>query len=158
HQRDGRIDRHRAPLRGDRRTPGHHPRQRDEPSRRAIRTGVGVRAGWHGVGHRAGAPLMAALTWEIREGIAVVTLDKTDAPVNVISQSVKDEVYAMLTALERDAKVRAVAFFSGKPDNFIAGADIEEFVKLQTAAEAEQLSHDGQAMLDRVAAFPKPIA
>jgi 3-hydroxyacyl-CoA dehydrogenase/enoyl-CoA hydratase/3-hydroxybutyryl-CoA epimerase len=99
-----------------------------------------------------------ALRWEVRDGIAVVTLDKAGAPVNVISQSVKDEVYAMLTALERDARVRAVAFFSGKTDNFIAGADIEEFVKLQTAAEAEQLSRDGQAMLDRVAAFPKPIA
>ena len=44
---------------------------------------------------------MAALSWDVRDGIAVVTLDKQDAPVNVISQSVKDEVYAMLTALER---------------------------------------------------------
>ena len=101
---------------------------------------------------------MPAITWDVRDGIAVVTLNKPDSPVNVISQSVKDEVYAMLTALERDAKVRAVAFFSGKPDNFIAGADIEEFVKLRTAAEAEQLSRDGQAMLDRVASFVKPIA
>ena len=101
---------------------------------------------------------MPALTWDVQDGIAVVTLDKPDAPVNVISQTVKDEVYAMLVALERDARVRAVALFSGKPDNFIAGADIEEFVKLETAADAEQLSRDGQAMLDRVAAFPKPVA
>jgi 3-hydroxyacyl-CoA dehydrogenase / enoyl-CoA hydratase / 3-hydroxybutyryl-CoA epimerase len=100
---------------------------------------------------------MAALTWVVRDGIAVVTLDKADASVNVISRSVKDEMYGMLTALERDASVRAVAFFSGKRDNFIAGADIEEFVRLQSAADAEQLSRDGQAMLDRVAGFPKPI-
>ena len=101
---------------------------------------------------------MPSITWDVHDGIAVVTLDKTDSPVNVISQSVKDEVYALLTALERDARVRAVAFFSGKPDNFIAGADIEEFVKLKSGAEAEQLSRDGQSMLDRVAAFPRPIA
>jgi 3-hydroxyacyl-CoA dehydrogenase/enoyl-CoA hydratase/3-hydroxybutyryl-CoA epimerase len=101
---------------------------------------------------------MPAITWEVRDGVAVVTLNKPDSPVNVISQSVKDEMYAMLTALERDAHVRAVAFFSGKTDNFIAGADIEEFVKLESGADAEQLSRDGQAMLDRVAAFPKPIA
>jgi len=100
---------------------------------------------------------MAALTWVVRDGIAVVTLDTADASVNVISRSVKDEMYGMLTALERDASVRAVAFFSGKRDNFIAGADIEEFVRVQTAADAEQLSRDGQAMLDRVAGFPKPI-
>lgn len=101
---------------------------------------------------------MGALTWTVQDGIAVVTLDTPDAPVNVISQSVKDEVFAALTALERDAQVRGVAFFSGKPDGFIAGADIQEFVRLQSAAEAEQLSRDGQAMLERVAAFPKPIA
>jgi 3-hydroxyacyl-CoA dehydrogenase / enoyl-CoA hydratase / 3-hydroxybutyryl-CoA epimerase len=101
---------------------------------------------------------MPALQWDVQDGIAVVTLDKPGTPVNTISQDVKDEVYAMLTALERDARVRAVALFSGKPENFIAGADIDEFVKIKTAAEAEQLSRDGQAMLDRVAAFPRPIA
>ena len=101
---------------------------------------------------------MPAITWEVTDGVAVVTLDCPGAPVNVISQSVKDEVYAMLLALERDPNVRAVAFLSGKADNFIAGADIEEFVRLKSAAEAEQLSRDGQAMLDRVAQFSKPIA
>jgi 3-hydroxyacyl-CoA dehydrogenase/enoyl-CoA hydratase/3-hydroxybutyryl-CoA epimerase len=100
---------------------------------------------------------MPILTWEVKDGVAVVVLDTPGAPVNVISRAVKDEMYAMLTALERDATVRAVAFFSGKADNFIAGADIEEFVRLKTAAEAEQLSRDGQALLDRVATFSKPL-
>jgi 3-hydroxyacyl-CoA dehydrogenase/enoyl-CoA hydratase/3-hydroxybutyryl-CoA epimerase len=100
---------------------------------------------------------MPLLTWEVKDGVAVVVLDTPGAPVNVISRAVKDEMYATLTALERDAAVRAVAFFSGKADNFIAGADIEEFVRLKTAAEAEQLSRDGQALLDRVASFSKPL-
>jgi len=63
-----------------------------------------------------------------------------------------------LAALRDDARVRAVAFFSGKAENFIAGADIEEFVKLGSAAEAERLAADGQEMLERIARFPKPIA
>src|SRR5256885_5260263 len=71
---------------------------------------------------------------------------------------VKDDVLATLAALEGDRAVQAVAFFSGKRDTFIAGADIEEFVRLTTAAEAERLSADGQELLDRVARFPKPIA
>src|SRR5256885_2573467 len=45
------------------------------------------------------------------------------------------------------------SFFSGKPDNFIAGADIEEFVALSSAAEAERLVADGQELLERVARF-----
>ena len=99
-----------------------------------------------------------AVTWDIDDGIARVVLDLKGQPVNVISRAVKDEFIACFTALADDARVRAVAFFSGKAENFIAGADIEEFVKLGSAAEAERLAADGQEMLERVARFPKPIA
>lgn len=100
---------------------------------------------------------MPALTWEIKDGIAIVTFDTPGAPVNVISAPVKDEVTRAFEILKTDERVKAVAFFSGKRDNFIAGADIDEFVKLTTAAEAEQMSAQGQAMLGRIADFPKPV-
>ena len=100
----------------------------------------------------------AALTWELADGVAVVTFDLKGESVNKISRAVKDDVHATFAALEGDRAVQAVAFFSGKPDNFIAGADIEEFVRLTSAAEAERLSADGQELLERVARFPKPIA
>jgi 3-hydroxyacyl-CoA dehydrogenase / enoyl-CoA hydratase / 3-hydroxybutyryl-CoA epimerase len=99
-----------------------------------------------------------AVTWSIAEGIATVVLDLKSQPVNVISRAVKDEFLACFAALADDPSVKALAFFSGKADNFIAGADIEEFLTLTSAAEAERLSADGQDMLDRVARFPKPIA
>jgi 3-hydroxyacyl-CoA dehydrogenase/enoyl-CoA hydratase/3-hydroxybutyryl-CoA epimerase len=98
-----------------------------------------------------------ALTWEIREGIAIVTLDQPGAPLNTISRSVKEEFLRAFETLGADPRVRAVAFFSGKRDNFIAGADIEEFVQLGSQSEAERLSAEGQEMLDRVARFPKPV-
>jgi len=106
------------------------------------------------------APPLAspALTWDVDDGIATVVLDLKSQPVNVISRAVKDEFLACFAALRDDARVRAVAFFSGKAENFIAGADIEEFVKLGSAAEAERLAADGQEMLERIARFPKPIA
>ena len=100
----------------------------------------------------------SALAWDVADGVALVTIDLKGEPVNKISRSVKDDFLATLEALERDRAVQAVAFFSGKPDTFIAGADIEEFVALTTAAEAERLSAEGQEMLERVARFPKPIA
>jgi 3-hydroxyacyl-CoA dehydrogenase/enoyl-CoA hydratase/3-hydroxybutyryl-CoA epimerase len=101
---------------------------------------------------------MPALTWEVRDGIAVVTLDCPGQSVNTISRAVKDEFNDVFEKLAADGAVQAVAFFSGKADNFIAGADIEEFVQLTSAAEAERLSADGQEMLGRIAAFPKPVA
>jgi 3-hydroxyacyl-CoA dehydrogenase / enoyl-CoA hydratase / 3-hydroxybutyryl-CoA epimerase len=101
---------------------------------------------------------MPALTWEVRDGIAVVTLDCPGQSVNTISRAVKDEFIDVFEKLAAAGAVQAVAFFSGKADNFIAGADIEEFVQLSSAAEAERLSADGQEMLGRIAAFPKPVA
>jgi 3-hydroxyacyl-CoA dehydrogenase/enoyl-CoA hydratase/3-hydroxybutyryl-CoA epimerase len=100
----------------------------------------------------------AALTWELADGVAVVTFDLKGEPVNKISRAVKQDVLATFESLERDGSVAAVAFFSGKPDSFIAGADIGEFVALTSAAEAERLAADGQELLERVAGFPKPIA
>ncbi len=98
-----------------------------------------------------------ALAWTVQDGIAVVALDLPGEPVNKISRAVKDEFNAAFAALERDPAVRAVAFLSGKPDNFIAGADIEEFVRITSAPEAERLAAEGQEMLDRVARFTKPV-
>ena len=98
-----------------------------------------------------------AITWSVSDGIAVVTLDCPGAPVNTISRDVMAEFNAAFDVLARDQALRAVAFFSGKPENFIAGADIEEFVRLSSAAEAERMSAEGQEMLMRVARFPRPV-
>ena len=98
-----------------------------------------------------------ALTWENADGIAIVTFDLRGEPVNKITQAVKEEFIATFDTLARDPAVKAVAFFSGKPDGFIAGADVDEFVAVTTAAEARRLSAGGQEMLDRVARFPKPV-
>src|SRR3989454_1021099 len=99
-----------------------------------------------------------AVTWDIEQGIATVVLDLKSQPVNVISRAVKDEFLACFAALADDPSVRAIAFFSGKAENFIASADIEEFVTLSSAAEAERLAAEGQDMMDRVTRFPKPVA
>jgi 3-hydroxyacyl-CoA dehydrogenase / enoyl-CoA hydratase / 3-hydroxybutyryl-CoA epimerase len=99
----------------------------------------------------------AALTWENLDGIAVVTFDLPGESVNKITRSVKEEFIATFETLAGDAGVKAVVFRSGKADIFIAGADVEEFVALQSAADAERLAAAGQDMLERVARFPKPV-
>jgi 3-hydroxyacyl-CoA dehydrogenase/enoyl-CoA hydratase/3-hydroxybutyryl-CoA epimerase len=67
------------------------------------------------------------------------------------------EFDGLLTRLENDAAVNALVLISGKPDNFIAGADIEEFTHLRTAEEATSLSRRAQELMNRVAASRKPI-
>jgi 3-hydroxyacyl-CoA dehydrogenase / enoyl-CoA hydratase / 3-hydroxybutyryl-CoA epimerase len=90
-------------------------------------------------------------------GIAVVTFDLPGEPVNKLSAAVSGEFEVLLDRLASDGGVRAVVLISGKPDTFIAGADIEEFVQLRTQADAEAMSRDGQETMNRVAAFPKPV-
>ena len=50
-----------------------------------------------------------------------------------------------------------MVLISGKADNFIAGADIEEFTAIASQTEAERLSFEGQETVSRLETFQKPI-
>ena len=100
---------------------------------------------------------MSALTTVVEDGIAVVTFDLPGEPVNKLSDAVKVEFEALLIRLRDDAAIRAAVLISGKPDSFIAGADIEEFTALTTETAAERLSFEGQEMVSRVETLAKPV-
>lgn len=91
-----------------------------------------------------------ALATEMVNGVAVITIDLPGEPVNKFNRAVKDEFVALVDRLERDLTVRAAVLISGKKDSFVAGADIEEFLEIKSAAEAERLSHEGQLLLDSI--------
>lgn len=100
---------------------------------------------------------MSAFTTEIRGGIAIITFDLPNQPVNKITTDVGWQLEELLERLLRDEVVKAMVFRSGKPDSFIAGADIEEFVRLRTPDDATRLSRDGQLLMQKVADSTKPI-
>ena len=100
---------------------------------------------------------MSAFTTTLERSVAIVTFDLPGEPVNKLNAAVKVEFEALLIRLRDDAAIRAVVLISGKPDNFIAGADIEEFTALTTRTEAERLSFEGQEMVSRVETLPKPV-
>ncbi|HEY3435129.1 MAG TPA: enoyl-CoA hydratase-related protein, partial [Solirubrobacterales bacterium] len=63
-----------------------------------------------------------------RDGdVAILILDVPGQPVNTLGAATKAEFETLLPQLAADASVHAVVLMSGKPENFIAGADIEEF-------------------------------
>ena len=100
---------------------------------------------------------MTALTISREGATAVLTLDLTGEPVNKLNAQVKSEFEAALPELRDDPAVRALVIVSGKPDTFIAGADIEEFTRLSTQEAFTRLSREGQEMLQRLDDFPKPV-
>jgi len=83
---------------------------------------------------------VSALSTVVENGIAIVTFDLPGEPVNQLSDAVKVEFEALLIRLRDDVAIRAAVLISGKPDSFIAGADIEEFTALTTETAAERLS------------------
>ncbi len=98
-----------------------------------------------------------ALSTEIVSGVAIITIDLPGEPVNKFNRAVKDEFVALFDRLERDLNVRAAVLISGKKDSFIAGADIEEFLQIKTADEAQRLSQEGQHLLDSINEMRTPL-
>ncbi len=93
---------------------------------------------------------MSALKVAVHDGVAVVTFDLPGEPVNKFSKAVVADFVAVFDQLERDPSVMGAVLISGKPDTFIAGADIDQFLEFRSAADATRASADGHALMDRL--------
>jgi 3-hydroxyacyl-CoA dehydrogenase / enoyl-CoA hydratase / 3-hydroxybutyryl-CoA epimerase len=94
---------------------------------------------------------------ETSNGVATLFLDEPGERVNTIHPAVMVEFVGLLDRLEKDDAVNAVVLASGKKEGFVAGAKIEMMQMVKTAADAEKLSRDGQAVFDRLERFRKPV-
>jgi 3-hydroxyacyl-CoA dehydrogenase/enoyl-CoA hydratase/3-hydroxybutyryl-CoA epimerase len=98
-----------------------------------------------------------ALSLTIDDGIAIITFDLAGESVNKFSAAVIAEFDTILTKIETDKSVKAAVLISGKPDNFIAGADIDAFLEFKTAKDAEQASAQGHRAMARIEKSRAPI-
>jgi enoyl-CoA hydratase/carnithine racemase len=90
-----------------------------------------------------------------RDGeLAVVTLRRPEAR-NALSERTMRELGEAFATLEKDPSVRGVVLTSF--DGAIAGADITELAVLKDALDCQRSSSTGQKVLDRIAAFPRPV-
>jgi 3-hydroxyacyl-CoA dehydrogenase/enoyl-CoA hydratase/3-hydroxybutyryl-CoA epimerase len=102
--------------------------------------------------------MMRTLSLERREdGVAVVTIDTPNSSINILSSELFDEFRAVLDSIEGDASIVAAVLASGKRDNFIAGANVKEFLSFERADQGAELSRNGHQLLDRIAAGRKPV-
>jgi 3-hydroxyacyl-CoA dehydrogenase/enoyl-CoA hydratase/3-hydroxybutyryl-CoA epimerase len=100
---------------------------------------------------------VSAFTYAVEGGIARLVLDLPGEPINKITRAVREELDQVLTRIGADPAVRVVALLSGKPDTFIAGADIDEFVALGSRSDAFALVRGGQALINRIPELGKPV-
>ena len=97
-----------------------------------------------------------ALSTELVDDILVVTIDRVDQPVNTLGLELVGEFETAFQRVDEDRLIQGMVLISGKPDGFIAGADIEQFLEIRSAADAERISRTGQGLLDRLAKLRVP--
>src|SRR4051812_4117595 len=84
------------------------------------------------------------------DGVATVFIDLPGEPVNTLRGDFEAELGSILEKLASDERVRAVVFASGKPDNFIVGADVRMLSRVKTQAEATALARAAQQAMSRL--------
>ncbi len=98
------------------------------------------------------------ITREIVDGVAVLRLDQPGRPVNVLTNAVLDEVIDALAWLESSVgQVRGAVIASGKPGVWIAGADVDQLGRIDSAAAAADMSRLGHRVLERVERLGMPV-
>ncbi|HWX80432.1 MAG TPA: 3-hydroxyacyl-CoA dehydrogenase NAD-binding domain-containing protein [Steroidobacteraceae bacterium] len=91
------------------------------------------------------------------ERIAWLTCDLKGASTNVLSGPVMLELAAKLSEIAA-LRPAGVVVQSAKPNGFVAGADINEFVRIPTAQEGYELVRAGQSVLQQLEDLPCPTA
>jgi 3-hydroxyacyl-CoA dehydrogenase / enoyl-CoA hydratase / 3-hydroxybutyryl-CoA epimerase len=94
---------------------------------------------------------------DVVDDILIVTIDRPGVSLNTLTPGLIGEFEGVLLRVDDDTLIKGVVLTSGKPDSFIAGADIEQFLEITSAAEAERTSRMGQDLLDRLEKLRVPV-
>ncbi len=88
------------------------------------------------------------------DGIVWLTFDLAGASTNTLGKVAMEELDSLLGELEAQ-RPTGLVIRSGKA-NFIAGADISEFTRVQTVEQARELIQRGQAVVNRLESLRCP--
>jgi len=91
------------------------------------------------------------------DNIAVVTIDVPGEKMNTLKAEFGSQVRAIIKAIRDNKDLRGVVFISAKPDNFIAGADINMIDGCTTAQQAEALAYEGRKIMSDIHALTIPV-
>jgi 3-hydroxyacyl-CoA dehydrogenase/enoyl-CoA hydratase/3-hydroxybutyryl-CoA epimerase len=105
-------------------------------------------------------PSSLSPTFEPDEGgIGWITFDDPGRPLNVLTEGVMrglGEALDEARAAVREGRIRVLIVRSGKPDSFIAGADIDAIASIEDPTEAETKIRLGQAIFADLASLSVP--
>ncbi len=91
------------------------------------------------------------------DNVGVITMDIAGESMNVLKAAFADEISQLLSDIKANSQLKGLVFISGKPDSFIAGADISMLDGCKTAEEAQAIGRMGQQMFDQLEQLPIPL-
>jgi 3-hydroxyacyl-CoA dehydrogenase/enoyl-CoA hydratase/3-hydroxybutyryl-CoA epimerase len=89
------------------------------------------------------------------KGNCWLTLDRQGSSANTLGKEVLEEFNSILTELNTNMP-KGLVIQSGKSSGFIAGADISEFLEVQSVEEATAMVRVTQLIYERLAVLPCP--
>ncbi|MGB7347485.1 MAG: 3-hydroxyacyl-CoA dehydrogenase NAD-binding domain-containing protein [Pirellulaceae bacterium] len=87
-------------------------------------------------------------------GVCQVVLNVPDRPMNVLDNSVMNELAAIVSMLETVADVNVVVFSSSKESGYLAGADVSAIAGIESPHHAARLIENGQLLFQRIEWLP----
>jgi len=92
---------------------------------------------------------------KVEDRVAVLTIDHP--PANALSAATLADLEAAFDTAVADPDVKAIVITGAGPQFFVAGADIKEIATLSGPDSAEAMVLQGQAVLNKLEASPKPV-
>ncbi len=92
-----------------------------------------------------------------KDGIAIITIDCPESKVNKVSSGLLDEVAGVLDDIKNDKSIKGMVIASGKEDNFVVGADIDELKGMRTTEEVIAYISKGHAILNSLEKMKIPV-
>ena len=90
------------------------------------------------------------------DGIVSITINCYDSKVNKVSSGLLKEIEQLMSSIEKD-DIKGIAIVSGKPDNFVVGADIDELRSKKTEKEIADYLGAGHDVLNSLASLKAPV-
>ena len=101
--------------------------------------------------------MSSAFTLEITNGIGILSFDLPHEKVNMLSSPVIEELEQILDQLQNRKDIKILLIKSGKPDIFIAGADLHGFgPAFKDQALLDKLIHQGHRTFNKLENLPFP--
>ncbi len=93
---------------------------------------------------------------EVENGIFIITINRPDK-LNALNKEVINELSAAVDEVYKSSEIKSAIITGAGEKSFVAGADINEFLQLDST-QGEELARRGQKIVfDKIENCPKPI-